>query len=227
MTSSVPDVPEGFNYGRKYGWVYQESKSFDDLETILKENYLRFKIVKLKVWSGQIDNSDIIYGIQAFYKNLITGKIIESDEYKGEGFTKVEEFEIKSNEYLSNFKVRFDTEITRIVFRTNKDNEFIVGNGKGEDKFVKVNENKNIIVSIYGAYNKYLDSLGVGYFDRNWYMKMMCFGYFELKYKLKKDEKFKQEWFSKIDKLDIFAKALLKTCCLPDSAFTEIIKYCF
>ena len=183
MISSVPDVPEGFNYGGKYGWVYQESKSFDDLETILKENYLRFKIVKLKVWSGQIDNSDIIYGIQAFYKNLITGKIIESNEYKGEGFTKVEEFEIKSNEYLSNFKVRFDTEITRIVFRTNKDNEFIVQNGKGEDKFVRVNENKNIFVSKCAAYNKYLDPLGVGYFDRNWYMKIMCFGYFELKYK--------------------------------------------
>ena len=52
MTSSVPDVPEGFNYGGKHGWVYQESKSFDDLKNILKHNYLRFKTVKLKVCSG-------------------------------------------------------------------------------------------------------------------------------------------------------------------------------
>ena len=180
MTSSVPDVPEGFNYGGKYGWVHQESKSFDDLQDILKGDYLKYKLVKLKIWSGQKDNSDVLYGIQAFYKNYTTGKIIESPEYKGEGFTKVEEFDIQSNEYLSNFNVRFDTEITRVAFKTNKD----------------------------------------------WYMKRMCFGYFELRYKLKKDEDFKKEWYEKINNLDNFQKALLKTCSLPDAPFTEIIKFC-
>ena len=226
MTSSVPDVPEGFNYGGKYGWVYQDSKSFDDLQDILKGDYLKYKLVKLKIWSGQKDNSDVLYGIQAFYKNYTTGKIIESPEYKGEGFTKVEEFDIQSNEYLSNFNVRFDTEITRVAFKTNKDREFVVGNGKGDDKYVPLNKSKNIIVCIYGAYSKYLDAIGVGFVERDWYMKRMCFGYFELRYKLKKDEDFKKEWYEKINNLDNFQKALLKTCSLPDAPFTEIIKFC-
>ena len=227
MSSSVPDVPEGFNYGGKYGWVYQESKSFDDLEDILKENYLKFKLIKLKIWSGQKDESDVLYGIQAFYKNYTTGNIIESPEYKGEGFTKVEEFDIQPSEYLCKFYVRFDTEITRVAFKTSKDREFIVGNGKGDDKYVSLNEDKNIIISIYGAYNKYLDAVGVGYVKRDWYMKKLCFGYFELRYKLRKDEEFKKEWTDKMDSLDTFQKALLKTCTLPDAAFTEIIKFCF
>ena len=39
----------------------------------------------------------------------------------------------------------------------------------------------NIIITIYGCYNKYLDAIGVDYVERNWYLKKMCFGYFELR----------------------------------------------
>jgi hypothetical protein len=39
----------------------------------------------------------------------------------------------------------------------------------------------NIIITIYGCYNKYLDAIGVGYVERNCYLKKMCFGYFELR----------------------------------------------
>ena len=58
-------------------------------------------------------------------------------------------------------------------------------------------------------------------------MKKMCFGYFQLRYKIKKDSNFKKEWLNKLDSLDLFQKAILKTCSLPDAAFTEIIRFCF
>ena len=227
MSADAPNPPEGFHYGGKYGWVYQDSKSFDDMQNIFKEKYLQQKIIKLKIWSGKKDGSDVIYGIQAFYKNINTGKLTITDEYKGDGFQTVEEFNIKSNEYLNKFYVTFDTEITRVGFETNKGNKFIVGDGKGEDKYIKINDGNNIIITIYGCYNKYLEAIGVGYVERNWYLKKMCFGYFELRFKFKKDENFKNEWLKKYDSLTLFEKALLKTCILPDAAFTQIIRFCF
>jgi hypothetical protein len=227
MSADAPNPPEGFHYGGKYGWVYQDSKSFDDMQNIFKEKYLQQKIIKLKIWSGKKDGSDVIYGIQAFYKNINTGKLTITDEYKGDGFQTVEEFNIKSNEYLNKFYVRFDTEITRVGFETNKGNKFIVGDGKGEDKYIKINDGNNIIITIYGCYNKYLEAIGVGYVERNLYLKKMCFGYFELRFKFKKDENFKNEWLKKYDNLNLFEKALLKTCILPDAAFTQIIRFCF
>ena len=228
MSADAPNPQEGFLYGVKYGWIYQETKSFDDMQNIFKDKYLQQKIIKLKIWSGKKDGSDVIYGIQAFYKNINTGKLTITDEYKGDGFQTVEEFNIKSNEYLNKFYVRFDTElITRVGFETNKGNKFIVGDGKGEDKYIKFNDGNNIIITIYGCYNKYLEAIGVGYVERNLYLKKMCFGYFELRFKFKKDENFKNEWLKKYDNLNLFEKALLKTCILPDAAFTQIIRFCF
>ena len=54
----------------------------------------------------------------------------------------------------------------------------------------------------------------------------MCFGYFQLRFKFKKDDNFKKEWMDKINNLDTYQKAMIKSCSLPDSAFTEIIKFC-
>ena len=112
------------------------------MQNIFKDKYLQQKIIKLRIWSGNKDGSDVIYGIQAFYKNINTGKLTITDEYRGEGFEKVEEFKIKTNEYLNKFYVKFDKEITKVGFETNKENKFIVDDGKGEDKYIKINDGK-------------------------------------------------------------------------------------
>ena len=124
------------------------------------------------------------------------------------------------------FHVRIDTEVTQVGFETNKGKSIVVGGTKGEDKYVRLNEGNNIIISLYGNYNKYLESIGVGFVNRDWYMKKLCFGYFELRFKLEKDDNFKKEWMDKINNLDTYQKAMIKACTLPDSAFTEIIKFC-
>ena len=56
-------------------------------------------------------------------------------------------------------------------------------------------------------------------------MAIFFFGYFQLRYKLKNDEKFKKEWIEKENTLKEEDKALLKTCLLPDTSFNEIIKF--
>ena len=53
--------------------------------------------------------------------------------------------------------------------------------GKEKINILKLMMENNIIITIYGCYNKYLDAIGVDYVERNWYLKKMCFGYFELR----------------------------------------------
>ena len=217
---------EIFHYGGKFGWVYQNSKHFNDKD-FLGDNYLYYKIQKIKIWSGKKDSKDIINGIQVWYKNILDGKLVSPGEFKGdEGNDNVIEFEIKSNEYLTDFHIRIDTEVTQVGFETNKHSKILVGGTQGEDKIISSNGGENIIVFFYGAYENVLHSLGVGYVLKKDYMKTLFIGFFQLRFRLKKDEKFKKEWNEKESTLSESDKVLLRTCLLPDTAFNEIIKFC-
>jgi hypothetical protein len=223
----MSDDESEFHYGGKFGWIYQDSKHFNDKE-FLGDNYLQYKITKIKIWSGKKDNKEIINGIQVTYKNILNGKEISPGEYKGdEGLEKVDEFVVPQSEYLTKYHVRIDTEVTQIGFETNKAHKILIGSTTaGEDKIISSNSEDNIIVTLYGCYNNCLQSCGIGYVKKKDYMKALFIGFFELRFKLKKDENYKKEWIEKEKTLDHDNKALLKTCLLPDTAFNEIIKFC-
>ena len=217
---------EIFHYGGKFGWIYQNSKHFNDKD-FLGDNYLYYKIQKIKIWSGKKDSKDIINGIQVWYKNILDGKLVTPGEFKGdEGNDNVVEFEVKPNEYLTDFHIRIDTEVTQVGFETNKKNKILVGGTQGEDKIINSNGGDNIIVFLYGAYENVLHSLGVGFVNKKDYMKTLFIGFFQLRHKLKKDETFKKTWIEKEKDLKEDDQVLLRTCLLPDTAFNEIIKFC-
>lgn len=217
---------EIFHYGGKFGWIYQNSKHFNDKD-FLGDNYLYYKIQKIKIWSGKKDSKDIINGIQVWYKNILDGKLVTPGEFKGdEGNDNVVEFEVKPNEYLTDFHVRIDTEVTQVGFETNKHNNILVGGTQGEDKIINSNGGDNIIVFLYGAYDNLLHALGVGYVNKKDYMKTLFIGFFQLRHKLKKDEAFKKKCAEIESTLAESDKVLLRTCLLPDTAFNEIIKFC-
>ena len=217
---------EIFHYGGKFGWIYQNSKHFNDKD-FLGDNYLYYKIQKIKIWSGKKDSKDIINGIQVWYKNILDGKLVTPGEFKGdEGNDNVVEFEVKPNEYLTDFHVRIDTEVTQVGFETNKHNNILVGGTQGEDKIINSNGGDNIIVFLYGAYDNLLHALGVGYVNKKDYMKTLFIGFFQLRHKLKKDEAYKKKCLENENTLSESDKVLLKTCLLPDTAFNEIIKFC-
>ena len=217
---------EIFHYGGKFGWIYQNSKHFNDKD-FLGDNYLYYKIQKIKIWSGKKDSKDIINGIQVWYKNILDGKLVTPGEFKGdEGNDNVVEFEVKPNEYLTDFHVRIDTEVTQVGFETNKHNNILVGGTQGEDKIINSNGGENIIVFLYGAYDNLLHALGVGYVNKKDYMKTLFIGFFQLRFKLKKDEAFKKKCTEMESTLAESDKVLLRTCLLPDTAFNEIIKFC-
>ena len=217
---------EIFHYGGKFGWIYQNSKHFNDKD-FLGDNYLYYKIQKIKIWSGKKDSKDIINGIQVWYKNILDGKLVTPGEFKGdEGNDNVVEFEVKPNEYLTDFHIRIDTEVTQVGFETNKHNNILVGGTQGEDKIINSNGGENIIVFLYGAYDNLLHALGVGYVNKKDYMKTLFIGFFQLRHKLKKDEAFKKKCLENENALSESDQVLLKTCLLPDTAFNEIIKFC-
>ena len=217
---------EIFHYGGKFGWISQNSKHFNDKD-FLGDNYLYYKIQKIKIWSGKKDYKDIINGIQVWYKNKLDGKLVTPGEFKGdEGNDNVVEFEVKPNEYLTDFHIRIDTEVTQVGFETNKHNNILVGGTQGEDKIINSNGGDNIIVFLYGAYDNLLHALGVGYVNKKDYMKTLFIGFFQLRHKLKKDEAFKKKCAEIESTLAESDKVLLRTCLLPDTAFNEIIKFC-
>ena len=211
----------------KFGWIHADSKHFDDLE-FLGDNFLYYKVTKIKIWSGKKEKKTIVNGIQFFYKSLIDGKEVTPGEYKGEqGLEKCDELVLNQNEYLVDYHVRIDTEVTQIGFTTNKGRVFKIGGEVGEDKstFIKYN-GPAIILAIFGCYGPELQSCGVVYVTKKDYMEALFLGYFELKYLLQKNEEFKKNAQSKESSLQESDKVLLKTCLLPDDAFNQIIKFC-
>lgn len=211
----------------KYGYIYPDSKHFDDLE-FLGDNFLNFKVVRMKIWTGKKDSKQIINGIQFFYKNLLNGKEVTSGEYKGEeGLERCEEFVLNPSEYLIDFHIRIDTEVTNIGFTTNKGRKFQLGGEAGEEKITLIKENgPSIVLAIFGCYGTDLQSCGVIYVTRKDYLEALFLGYFELKYLLKKNEEIKNNILSKEQSLELADKVLLKTCLLPDASFHQVIKYC-
>ena len=64
------------------------------------------------------------------------------------------------------------------------------------------------------------------YVNLNEYLKKYYIGYFELKFKIKKDEKFKKKIEDDYKNASKENKYLIKVCLLPDNTFNEIMKFC-
>ena len=191
MLNQGEENKELYNYGSRIGWSYPESIFFNDIE-FLGGKYLNYKIKKIKIWSGKKDSKITIKGIQVWYKNMISGELITPGKYKQSDDDDIAvEFEINSEEYLANFYIRVDTEVTQVGFETNKHNKILVGGTKGETKYVYTNGGDNIILFLYGSYAKDLDDLGIGYCNIN-LLKNLYFGFFQLKHKLKNNKVFKK-----------------------------------
>ncbi len=219
-----------FHYYPKFGWVYPDStKVFNDKDFL--KNYINFKLQKIKIWYGNKGDKTVIGGIQTFYKNKKTGEIVTSGENKGtEGIENVDEFEINSNEFVIKQFIRFDSEIVELGYETNKGNKILVGSDSvGEDMtncLSDLNDGNHIIVTIHGNYRNCLEGIGCGYINKKEYFMNLYIGYFQLRYKLKKNEEYKKKYNELYNKLDTSNKALLRTATLPDTIFNCIIGFC-
>ena len=221
-------------YSGHYGCFGVDSKYFDDsfdLGGIEKELFY-YIIKKIEIFTGKKDNNEIIKGIRLTYKNIKTKEIKELSKRKGDKDYDDEDitrFELQPGEYLINFYIRFqnnDDSISQLGFETNKKRKIFKGSEIGEEKIISSNGGENMIFGTFGHYKEKLESFGVLYYSLKDYAKKFSFHYFQLKFKIKNDKKFREEIESKFKTLSESDKYLFKTCLLPDAAFNCIMKYC-
>ena len=197
-----------------------------------EESLLQYIIKKIKIFSGKKNEKEIIGGIQLIYQNLKSKEIKELDARKGNvdyEDENIDIFELHSGEYLINFFVRISEDrdyICQLGFETNKCRKIVKGSDNGENKIITTNGGRNLILATFGHYNINFESIGVLYINIEDYLKKFYKGYFELKFKLKKDEKYKKKIEKSYETLSTSDKMLLNSCLLPDSTFNIIMKYC-
>ena len=210
----------GFNH-------FGKTNFFSDDKYATRDMLYKYRISKIIVYL----NENNILGIQAFYKNekneeIAGEKGIGIDKSMGEVITKT--LNILSNDYLCNLNIFFGEEeyISKLIFKTKKGKELVVGNDKGKERILGGSFNKdNIILSISGGFDKNLELISCKYLSFDQYLGN-THGYFELRKKLKKDNIFKQNIINNFNELSESDKFLFRVCCLPENSFFDIIKFC-
>ena len=203
---------------------FKQTKHFYDDNFSTKENMFQFRLSKILIFLGEKNK---ILGIRSFYKNL------KNEEKEGQiGYNEalkiinIIKFEIPSNDHLCCLYIfTSDNGIEQLKFLTKKGKELTVGEKGGQNAIKNyINNNENIILSIFGGYSEQLDILGFKYIKMSDYFGHTL-GYFELRIKMK-NEKFKNNINSKIDAYKDSDKILIRACLLPVACFNEIIKFC-
>lgn len=228
---SNDEEKELVKYSGIFGGIDQESKHWDDFEDMGEDELLKHKIIKIQIFTGDYQGKRAIFGVDITYKNLSNGEIIKTHEHRGtEQFLDSKELNIKIDDYLTDFHIRFTNEaeyISQLGFTTNKKQSILEGTEEGEDKTIDFNGGDNIIVGTFGCVNKKLDAMGCLYISKLEYFKRKLFRIFMLRYLVKKNENFKKTWDEKFNELPNDFKYLWRTINLPDTAFAFIIKYCY
>lgn len=213
-------------YTPKYGINYLDSIQFDD-HTLFGTKYLQYKPEKIEFWTDEYGK---ITGIKTWFRSIVDGNIVNSGDNKGLDSKYKHTFEINSNEYLSLCRIwKIDNgPITQIMLQTNKGSQFQVGINEGEEiPIEEFNYGNKIIVSFMGNYKKSIESFGMHLVEKRDYMKAMFTGYFELKKILKKEQK-RKEYIQKLNNKEYSYEdeAIIRTCLLPTSPFSVVMKYC-
>ena len=217
------------NYQAKYGSIEQNDKYFDDHPN-LGNNYLQYKISKIKFWKNKKGNNIIITGIQTTYKNIGSDEEIISEEYRGinnDNNSETVEFNLEPREYIINVRLSFsESSIFRIVFKTNLKNEFSVGDKK-DDEFDVIelnNDKKKFVLSFFGTYgNNNLTSIGFFINKSEEFFEYFIKGYFQLKLFLSNNDNLSIiEKKVENNEYDYENKALIRACKLPKILFHQI-----
>ena len=220
------------NYQAKYGSIEPNDTYFDDHPN-LGNNYLQYKISKIKFWKNKKGNNIFIAGIQTTYKNIGSDEVITSEEHKGTNNDKnleTIEFNLEPREYIINIRLCYsESLIYKISFKTNLKNEFSVGDKKDDeiDVIELSKDKKKFVLSFFGTFgNNNLTSIGFFINKSEEFFEYFIKGYFQLKLFLNnKDNLVNIEKKLENNEFNYENKALIKVCKLPKILFHKIIKY--
>jgi len=139
-----------------------DTKSFNDpLEmNSLKINLLDYTLVKIRLWYGTyLSHPKTVNGIQLTYKNNDNGSLYETSERYGdhnlEGY---EDYELENGERIEKIKVKYNTVINQLIFKTNRGRILKSRDSIGEEKEIDI-EGK-VVVGMYGGYGGHFHNIG-------------------------------------------------------------------
>ena len=210
-----------------YGSNQEESKLYD-MNDILKDKMINYKISKIKC---QLKSNKGIYGIQLIYRNLIDGKETTIIDIQSKEKDLIEqEFDL-CGEYILDIKtwITLDT-IILIGFEitTNRKRTFKFGYGNDE-QLVRITDLSKLdkVVIGFGVYaNSYGLVTGIyGYYiNKNSYIYYLYEGILSLRKKLKNKE-FDEKIQKKLNNMSKKNQILYRICKLSENQFYNIMKY--
>ena len=216
-----------------HGYVKGEENEyifFDDEDELKDDERLKYKIIKIKIYTKFLNKKNVIIGLEYSLRNLFNGKEVVISHKTSKEFDDFKELKINSNEYLKELIMRYpnskDEYITQLGFATNKNNKILAGEEEGELKKFQMNEGKNVIISTYGYLGKNLISLGCYYVPYDKLASSILFRFFMLRHLVKKDESFKKVWDDKYEALPLDYKFLWKMINLPENLYVLVAKMC-
>ena len=214
-----------------YGLITLKSVFWNDLEEFKEKDFWKMKIIKFKIYTGYYQGKFAIFGISITRRNLLTGEIIEKTHKVNRDFLDTKEFEIKPGEYLTDFHIRLPSEneyISQLGYSTKKSKFlFPEKSDDGEERPVDQNGGQYVIVGTFGCLNEKLDAIGCLFIPyKDLITQRTYFPFFILRYIIKKNPKFKEEWDKKCKDLAIEYQYIWKFINLPNSIFSFILQYC-
>ena len=213
---------------------YEDNWSdFDDSELFEKNIQIETKLSSIKIYF--IHNQRLL-GLESSFVNFITGERKQGDYHGGDKTSKdieIKELIMKNNEYVKNFELTMDDKFELICYikiTTSKENVIEFGENKGKKITILNFQGDNMIQSFFGNYDaKGINSIGFQYINRKQFIFYQILPILKLKYKINKDEEFKEKYdkdYKDLLKDNISMIYLYRACCLPESIFSKIIKYC-
>ena len=224
-----------------FGYIPKEKTRFCDKDLFSDDLWKYVILKKIKLWYGTPKSGDenlkekIILGIQCFYQDTVTGAKTTTEQHCGDLSSddiETDEYELKENDYFTQFNIDFEFAITHLKFTT-KSGEFLEFGKEKEDrkKTVEFNTDKepHMIHSFVGIYNIYgLRALGCKHIYKKDFLLIHLMGILRLRHIFKIDEKERKKWEDPetLNKLPLEMKAIAKLCALPDATFAVVMKYC-
>lgn len=223
----------------KYGVIKPNSinrKRFDDSKLFPKSDHYAVLLKKLKVYFGKNKfGKKALLDFEAYFINYKNGQKIESGLHGAildEEEIDTQEIIVQENDYITNFEMAFLDTINYIKISSKKGK--IIEFGERPEKPIKIlnYEGDNMIQFFWGDIESEegINAIGFKYISRKNFVFGSILPIIKLRYKLNHDEKFKNTYEKNYKELlkneDISMIYLLKTCLLPNTVFSRIIKYC-
>ena len=217
----------GIKYTSNYGLIKENIIFYDDQE-LLKANLLDYKLYRIICWS---EKNGRLLGLEIFYRDRITSKIVKTIDIKIENNNNEEEQEIilESNEMVNKIILWKDKAVTGFEIKTNKDREQKFGHcGEGTKIELEEFNGNNYLCGLFIGFSGLDGIISMGFYyinEREFYL-LFYYGIYCLRAKLRKEE-FKNKIVEKLEQINYSDKALYKLCILPNKQFYEIFKYIF